>query len=233
MTSFSEFEIMISQALDHELSDAEMAELQAHLAHCAKCRTLYDDLLQIQTATTSLSRPAPETLHAHIMSRIQEDVTLNAPDNKPPIPRKKSHVKWYLTAAVFLLLISVSFFYKLHGIPGQENLLSADSKKEDALTESSSEAKQKNRLQQDSTLAPSPDQEDIQTPAFETGAITADEAEKILLDYLNIMDEHSIVIYYKGVSKNNTYYLFTYTDPSGQIWNYQVSSIDKTVIPLP
>lgn len=124
---------MIIQALDHELSDAEMAELQAHLAHCAKCRTLYDDLLQIQTATTSLSRPAPETLHAHIMSCIQEDVTLNAPDNKPPIPRKKSHVKWYLTAAVFLLLISVSFFYKLHGIPGQENLLSADSKKKKTL----------------------------------------------------------------------------------------------------
>lgn len=239
MTSCSEFELIISQALDHELSDTEEEALKAHLEGCAECRALYDELKEIQLDTASLSVTPPEALHAQIMDRVQETSSSAVSDSTA----HKSHSKWLFIAAVFCLILSASLFYKLHSFPGQDPLFSSTSEKKDAQTESSSEAIQggnseSENLQttdkQQNALPPSSsDQAKAQNPAPDSAAMTADEAEEVLRDYLNALHEYPIVIFYNGVSDNNIYYLFSYFDSSGRIWNYQVSSIDWIVLQLP
>jgi hypothetical protein len=105
MTSCSEFELLISQKLDHELTEMEEDLLTTHLHTCANCRTLYQDLAYLQKTLSSFSVSPPSSLHARIMDQIKEETAVTASVSSIPI-RKSIFPKCFAAAAALLLLIS-------------------------------------------------------------------------------------------------------------------------------
>jgi hypothetical protein len=74
---------LISAKLDGMLSPSEDAELQAHLANCANCRALHEQLSTIHAACAALEDlPAPDGFAQGVMAQIQSQVG----QQKQPIP---------------------------------------------------------------------------------------------------------------------------------------------------
>lgn len=103
MASCFEFELLISQKLDDELSETEEALLTRHLQTCADCRTLYLDLVNLQKTLSSFSVLPPPNLHARIMDRIKEDTSVTAPVLSSSI-HKRVFSRWLAAAAVLLFI---------------------------------------------------------------------------------------------------------------------------------
>jgi hypothetical protein len=103
MTSCSEYELLISQKLDNELSTTEEELLSIHLQTCADCRALYQDLTHLQKTLSSLSVSPPPNLHDRIVQQIKEETAAAAPLHSGR--SRKPLFKW-LTAAALVLLVS-------------------------------------------------------------------------------------------------------------------------------
>ena len=108
MNLCSEFELLISQKLDNELSETEEYLLNEHLQTCVDCRTLYQELDSLHQTLSSFSVSPPLDLHDQIMKQINtEFVVTKSPPSKAI--RKPLFSKWLIsTAAALLLLISAS-----------------------------------------------------------------------------------------------------------------------------
>lgn len=105
MTSCFEFELLINQKLDHELSEAEEEMLTSHLQTCTDCRSLYEDLRHLQETLSSFTVTPPPYLHSKIMDRIKVESEVTTPESHTPI-QKRFLFKWLAVAAALLLLIS-------------------------------------------------------------------------------------------------------------------------------
>jgi len=93
---------MISAMLDDELSQAEKAELMAHIAECNDCRKAYDAFKAINDELTELE-PVPEGFAASVMGKIQK-------------PKKKMiHWQRYAAVAACLVLICTAAVKALPG----------------------------------------------------------------------------------------------------------------------
>lgn len=64
---------LLSAKLDHALTEAEEACLQAHLDTCADCRRLYEAMFSIEQQTKALAQPAPEGLKRGVLYRIRQE----------------------------------------------------------------------------------------------------------------------------------------------------------------
>jgi anti-sigma factor RsiW len=71
----------LSALLDGELSDAERAEVLAHLDACEECRVYYAELCALHDAMGDLDEvEVPENFAAGVLARLHEDA---APKKKP------------------------------------------------------------------------------------------------------------------------------------------------------
>ena len=69
MRSCDEFQELISAMLDGELTDAELAEVNAHIAVCEQCRAMYEAFSAVSDALRAVE--VPDTLHDGIIQRVE------------------------------------------------------------------------------------------------------------------------------------------------------------------
>lgn len=92
----------MSAAMDGELSDAETAELDRHLAQCGSCRALFAELSAIHGACGRLDAAPPPGLKEQILN--------NLPPQEAPAPKRSGKVisihwkRWSAMAAAFVLI---------------------------------------------------------------------------------------------------------------------------------
>jgi ferric-dicitrate binding protein FerR (iron transport regulator) len=96
----SEWEEKLNAALDGELSDAERAPLEAHLAACADCRRTRD-AIRAQSADLE---------HLHLDSRALEERIIAAV-HASSTPRRGGFRAWMALAAAAALILVASLFF--------------------------------------------------------------------------------------------------------------------------
>ena len=64
---------LLSAELDGRLSDAEHAELQAHLDECADCRRVYGTLRDVDAMLPETQLEPPKALHDAVMREVRAD----------------------------------------------------------------------------------------------------------------------------------------------------------------
>ena len=106
----------ISARLDGELSEAESRELDAHLASCASCRALAEELTELEAGLDSLPmEDAPDTLAPGVMRAIR------AEKSQKPQKKKAAHrTAWLIAAAAAVaLLLGAAGIIELPGFRGK------------------------------------------------------------------------------------------------------------------
>lgn len=98
MNSCEEYQELISQAIDGEISEFDLARLRAHLAQCEECSMVYDAFLAVSAETDYLAEP-PETLAVDVMDTIRTE--------SAPKKGKKRRV-WASVAAIAACLVLVT-----------------------------------------------------------------------------------------------------------------------------
>ncbi len=111
---------MMSAALDGELSPAERRELDAHLAECPECATLFRELSDQSAALRSLDCDVPADLRDRIMGELP------AQEAQAPIRELKNRPRtetggpawrrWAGIAACAALVIAIGGAAALHGM---------------------------------------------------------------------------------------------------------------------
>lgn len=103
---------LVSAELDGELTEAEKADLTAHLTHCDACRRYRDALLSVEEALDELVEP-PVTLAKSVMARVN---ALPVPGAAKPA-KKTNRSLWrslrsasLAAVAVFAILAGVNIF---------------------------------------------------------------------------------------------------------------------------
>ena len=73
MKPCEEYEALISDFLDGELSAEDRAEVAEHLASCPACQQYFDDLVAMHDAFDQIGEvPVPEDFGARVMARVRE-----------------------------------------------------------------------------------------------------------------------------------------------------------------
>ena len=94
--------VLVSDRLDGTLSDTQRAQLDAHLAACAACRTVARDLEQIHAAAASLPTLTPSRdLWSGIEARLEDPAGSLGTHQRGPIARWTS---WQMAAAAAVLM---------------------------------------------------------------------------------------------------------------------------------
>lgn len=89
--------VLLSGHLDGENTEAEAAQLQAHLVECEDCRRLLEDLQALDREILSLEAEPPADLCANVMEAIRKEVSR----------RKKRRWVWPTAAAAAVLVLLV------------------------------------------------------------------------------------------------------------------------------
>lgn len=113
MAHCDEYLERISAAVDGALSPAEQEKLNAHLATCAECQRLYDDLLSLHAALADLP---PVEVPTGLKDRVMDAVAAEAEHAKvlPFVPKKTSRhwQRWLASAAVLAVVIMGTWSWK-------------------------------------------------------------------------------------------------------------------------
>src|SRR5262245_47438153 len=101
-------ELLINDYADDALPPAERAEVEGHLAGCAECRALVDDLREIRRAAGALE---PRDPPVRAWTRIERAVQLDAA-NRAEASRTTSRVTasrlWLGLAAAAVLILATA-----------------------------------------------------------------------------------------------------------------------------
>jgi len=117
MKDCREYQEHIGALLDGELTEAEAAEVKAHMASCEDCRAMYEALCAVSSAMAG--EPVPEELHGKIMSRVKAAAKASSIQGK--IIRLR---RWGGLAAC--LIVAVGIGISLKNQPGMGKAKSAD-----------------------------------------------------------------------------------------------------------
>lgn len=113
MAHCDEYLELISASLDGALSLAQQEKLNAHLASCAECQKLYDDLSALHAALMDLP---PVEVPAGLKDRIMDAVAAEAENTKvlPFAPKKASRhwQRWLASAAVLAVVVMGTWSWK-------------------------------------------------------------------------------------------------------------------------
>ena len=73
MSECERYQLLTSQLLDGELTEAEEAELRAHMATCPDCAAMYDAFAEVSEAlkAEAAAEPLPAALHEGIMEKVR------------------------------------------------------------------------------------------------------------------------------------------------------------------
>lgn len=107
---------LLSAQLDGELSLEESAQLELHLAHCAPCRALAEDL-------SALSAAIPAAVEVTPPPELMRGVLENLPAQKPSKPVLFLAWKRWVASAAAIAVIALSAFH----LPGLFSTPSSDS----------------------------------------------------------------------------------------------------------
>jgi len=91
------YEELISRAVDDDLSDAEKAELSAHIEACEHCRTLYNIYSMSYGENASVAPP----------QELLENVMASLPDSPKKKTPKRVYIGWAAAACACLLLFCI------------------------------------------------------------------------------------------------------------------------------
>ena len=100
--------VTLSELVDEGLPAAEAADVRQHLASCAECRTLVDDLQRVKAAATTLPPLQPRR---EAWTRVERALRAN------PAPRRTLPLAWLAAAAALLLAVLIG--YKLADVRRQ------------------------------------------------------------------------------------------------------------------
>lgn len=120
MNACFEYELLISQKLDDELSESDEILLADHLRSCSSCRALYDELAQIQRTLASCSAAPPADLSARVLEQIKAEEPSTEIQASSPTPRRMK-LKWFATTAAALLVVISSAVLGIRMLPSTDN----------------------------------------------------------------------------------------------------------------
>lgn len=106
MAYCEEYMELISASLDGALSPAEQEKLTAHLASCAECQKLFDDLSALRAAMTQLPPvEVPEGLKGRILDAVAKEAGNVLPF--APVTKKAPPIRWqrWLASAAVLAVV--------------------------------------------------------------------------------------------------------------------------------
>lgn len=116
MAHCDEYLELISASLDGALSPEAQEKLNAHLASCAECQKLYDDLSALHAALADLP---PVEVPAGLKDRIMDAVAAEAGNTKvlPFAPKEKKNSpihwqRWLASAAVLAVVVMGTWSWK-------------------------------------------------------------------------------------------------------------------------
>lgn len=159
MKSCEEYIVDMNLSIDGLLDPAEEQALQAHLATCPKCRSLYRSYRDIQDAINEAEVEPPKGLSHSVMEQIRQEKVRHSP--KATLKR----MRFTLVAAVIALVVVVAGKYI--GTPGS-NLTSGTD------TPAAAEAAETAETMPETALAAAPDTD---APAeAKAGADTTEDA---------------------------------------------------------
>lgn len=106
------FEQLCSNSVDGTLTEEEQRALDGHLAECPSCAALKRDLEQMQELF-SADAEVPESLHEHIMERIEHEARLTVVQPERPVRRMPVFTMVAAAAVVVMVVLGggVSRFF--------------------------------------------------------------------------------------------------------------------------
>ena len=110
MASCEEYEILMSQSLDGELSPEEDVFLHAHLESCPACCELFCELTNMHDSFSRLSLSPPPSLHMRVMDQIKKEASPPPQKDNKIVRPSVFYRRYATTAAAFLILISAVVF---------------------------------------------------------------------------------------------------------------------------
>lgn len=97
--------LLISAALDGELSETERAQMKEHLEQCPECRTLSEDFGVLSSTLSSMDTAPPSDLLSRVNQALEAEII-------PAAPKKRAFLrKWGSLAAMFALGVCLSGVY--------------------------------------------------------------------------------------------------------------------------
>lgn len=103
MSNCEEFQLLASLVVDGEASEAEQAELTAHLEACPACRAYFEDIRRIHESFTREEARLPEDFARHVMERVRETAQ-DRPQEKRPVISFPHWRQWAVLAACCALV---------------------------------------------------------------------------------------------------------------------------------
>lgn len=221
MTSCTEFELLISEKLDGEISEQDMALLEAHLKICPHCQILYRDLSQLKEDLSADWITPPAHLHDKVMHAIRtSDATIKKPKQSN---KKKRSILLSFAAMLAIILTGVITLY-----PTLEQPSSLEPR---SMREFDTPLAQKeygasfDASIEEAEMAPFI-AEDKMTPfTANASPLPIEEAETLLFDYLS----KDGTITYLSSTDDGAYYLFSFTDAFGDITEYAIHIFTRDI----
>lgn len=122
MRSCEEYEELISEFLDGELSKDDQAELMKHMAACRVCQQYFNDLVAVHEAMEETAEvPVPEGLADQIMAKVRE-TKQETPAKVVKFPYWK---RWAALAACCAVAVGLWAFQSMSRKDGQASLQAA------------------------------------------------------------------------------------------------------------
>ena len=103
--------VLISAALDGELTEAEKSELERHLDECPDCRAISEDFGVISVALSAMNAEAP----ADLIGRVNEQLDAEQPVTMTP-GKVRSWRRWGSMVAMLAVVICLGGVYLFSGL---------------------------------------------------------------------------------------------------------------------
>ncbi len=100
---------LISAFIDGELNEIQQRKVTAHMAGCADCAALADQILQQRRQISAVSQsPLPEGLAARVKAALREEAAKRVTDKLPKMSKPARSSNWKQIAAVAALLLATA-----------------------------------------------------------------------------------------------------------------------------
>src|SRR6516165_5656823 len=94
----------IHDAVDGALGSIRRAELEMHLSECDDCRALYQDLVRVRDAASTLPvLDAPDRVWLQIAGRLRQEGRIH--EVSTPARARRAYVAWLAAAAALVVVI--------------------------------------------------------------------------------------------------------------------------------
>ncbi len=199
MNPCEHWEELLSARLDGPLTQEEARQLEDHLAACPRCRQYARELEETQKALQAWAAEPPPAVAKAILDGVR----------KEPRPARRPRRAWLSLAAAAVLALVIWGAVQLPGLgESAESAAAPDSAvmEQGPMEDSGVNLKTNEEYSQESASA---------APEASPSALTQDQAEELLRDFLN-REDRDLALSPQGLSENGTAWLFAARDSQGQ-----------------